>query len=129
MAFPDMVGMVVKDMAPALAFYRLLGVDIPHGMESEAHVEVITPNGYRLAWDTVDLIKSFSPHWVEPTGHRMGLAFKCGSPTEVDALYAAVVGAGFEGVNPPWDAFWGQRYARVSDPDGNVVDLFAPLSP
>ena len=28
---------------------------------------------------------------------------------------------------PPWDAFWGQRYAQVKDPDGNVVDLFAPL--
>ena len=28
----------------------------------------------------------------------------------------------------PWDAFWGQRYAQIHDPDGNVVDLFAPLS-
>jgi hypothetical protein len=25
------------------------------------------------------------------------------------------------------DAFWGQRYATVLDPDGNPVDLFAPL--
>jgi len=28
----------------------------------------------------------------------------------------------------PWDAFWGQRYAQVLDPDGNSVDLFAPLA-
>ena len=27
----------------------------------------------------------------------------------------------------PWDAFWGQRYAIVTDPDGNHVELFAPL--
>jgi hypothetical protein len=27
----------------------------------------------------------------------------------------------------PWDAFWGQRYAVVHDPDGNGVDLLAPL--
>jgi uncharacterized glyoxalase superfamily protein PhnB len=27
----------------------------------------------------------------------------------------------------PWDAFWGQRYAVVHDPDGNGVDLFCPL--
>jgi uncharacterized glyoxalase superfamily protein PhnB len=27
----------------------------------------------------------------------------------------------------PFDAFWGQRYATVLDPDGNTVDLFAPL--
>ena len=26
----------------------------------------------------------------------------------------------------PFDAFWGQRYATVLDPDGNAVDLFAP---
>ena len=27
----------------------------------------------------------------------------------------------------PFDAFWGQRYATLLDPDGNPVDLFAPL--
>ncbi|MGB5655838.1 MAG: glyoxalase, partial [Acidimicrobiia bacterium] len=27
----------------------------------------------------------------------------------------------------PFDAFWGQRYATVLDPDGNGVDLFAPI--
>jgi uncharacterized glyoxalase superfamily protein PhnB len=30
-------------------------------------------------------------------------------------------------VKEPWDAFWGQRYAAVGDPDGNLIDLFAPL--
>ncbi len=34
---------------------------------------------------------------------------------------------GTEGHKEPWDAFWGQRYAQAKDPDGNVVDLFAPL--
>ena len=28
----------------------------------------------------------------------------------------------------PFDAPWGQRYATVLDPDGNHVDLFAPLA-
>jgi uncharacterized glyoxalase superfamily protein PhnB len=27
--------------------------------------------------------------------------------------------------SPRIDAFWGQRYATVLDPDGNPVDLFA----
>jgi uncharacterized glyoxalase superfamily protein PhnB len=36
--------------------------------------------------------------------------------------------AGHHGKTAPWDAFWGQRYATVLDPDGNQVDLFAPLS-
>jgi uncharacterized glyoxalase superfamily protein PhnB len=127
MAQLDLVGIVVRDMATALKFYRMLGLDIPQGAEKEDHVEVITPNGYRVAWDTVELVKSFNPDWVEPQGHRMGWAFKCDSPSEVDKLYALVVNSGFEGYKEPWDAFWGQRYAQVVDPDGNRVDLFAPL--
>ena len=38
-----------------------------------------------------------------------------------------LVAAGHHGELKPWDAFWGQRYACVQDPDGNGVDLFAPL--
>jgi uncharacterized glyoxalase superfamily protein PhnB len=122
-----MVGMVVRDMASALQFYRLLGLEIPTGVEEQPHVEVITPNGYRLAWDTQVLIQSLSPNWVEPVGQRMTLAFKCDSPAEVDALYQRVLQSGYHGHKAPWDAFWGQRYAVVIDPDGNWVDLFAPL--
>jgi len=45
----------------------------------------------------------------------------------VDELYARVRAAGFDTEKEPWDAFWGQRYAQVRDPDGVPVDLFAPL--
>lgn len=125
---PDMIGMVVRDMAAALRFYRMLGLEIPSGVEGEPHVEVITPNGYRIAWDTLEMMKGLEPDWVEPVGHRMALAFKCDSPAEVDALYRRVVAAGYQGHKEPWDAFWGQRYAVVVDPDGNHVDIFAGLS-
>lgn len=127
MAIPDMVGITVKDMAASLRFYRLIGLDIPEGVEGEPHVEVITPNGYRIAWDTEAMIKEIDPHWVQPVGQRMGMAFKCESPAEVDALYRTVIEAGYRSHKEPWDAFWGQRYAVVLDPDGLSVDLFAPL--
>jgi uncharacterized glyoxalase superfamily protein PhnB len=42
-------------------------------------------------------------------------------------VYAELMSAGYESQHEPWDAFWGQRYATVRDPDGNGVDLFAPL--
>lgn len=126
MAQPDMIGMVVKDMAAALKFYRMLGLEIPAGTEKEDHVECVA-NGYRMAWDTVKLVEGFAGPWVEPTGHRMGLAFKCASPAEVDTLYTEILAAGYAGHQAPWDAFWGQRYAQVIDADGNVIDLFAPL--
>jgi uncharacterized glyoxalase superfamily protein PhnB len=125
---PDMVGIVVSDMARALEFYRMLGLAVPAGAEAEPHAEVITPNGYRIAWDSEDLMRSIDPDRPTPVGQRVGLAFKCDSPAEVDALYERIVAAGHRGHKPPWDAFWGQRYAVVADPDGALIDLFAPLA-
>jgi len=123
-----MIGIVVRDMKRTLDFYRALGLDIPPGAEGEGHVEVITPNGYRIAWDAEHEIKSFDPDWKEPTSAgRIGLAFKCDSPADVDATYRRLVDGGYHGRKEPWDAFWGQRYAQVEDPDGNVIDLFAPM--
>jgi uncharacterized glyoxalase superfamily protein PhnB len=124
---PDMIGIVVRDMAAALDFYRLLGLEIPAGVEGEPFVEVITPNGYRISWNTVAMVKSIDPEWIEPVGQRLSLAFKCDSPAEVDTLYQRIVERGYTGHKEPWDAFWGQRYAVVADPDGATVDLFAAL--
>lgn len=128
MPLPDMIGMVVRDMQSTLEFYRQLGLEIPKGAEQEDHVEVITPNGYRLAWDSEAMVKSFNPDWTPPTGNRITIAFKCANPPEVDAVYARLTGRGYRGLKEPWDAFWGQRYAMVADPDGNSLDLFASLS-
>jgi uncharacterized glyoxalase superfamily protein PhnB len=128
MATIDMVGLVVRDMAASLAFYRLMGLDIPTGQEAEPYVDVITPNGYRISWNSLEMVESFDEDWVEPQGQRISLAFKCDSPSDVDTLYAQLTAAGHTGHKPPWDAFWGQRYAMVLDPDGNKVDLFASLA-
>lgn len=128
MARLDLVGIVVEDMARSLAFYRLLGLEIPAEADAEGHVEIVS-GGMRLAWDTREVILSFNDEWPEPTGHRVGLAFLCDSPAEVDMLHNAVTAAGYGSHKVPWDAFWGQRYAVVVDPDGNLVDLFAPLPP
>ncbi len=127
MAQPDLIGIVVRDMAAALRFYRTLGLDIPVDLDAESHVEVTLPGGFRIAWDTRDLVKSLDPDWAEPAGQRMTLAFKCESPASVDELYHLVLQSGYRGHKAPWDAFWGQRYAVVVDPDGNLVDLFARL--
>lgn len=122
----DLIGIITADMPSSMRFYGLLGVPVP--AEPDDHVECTLPNGLRMAWDTLELIQSIDPNWVPPIGHRMGLAFLCDSPSEVDALYASIISAGFKGHREPWDAFWGQRYAQLEDPDGNLVDLFASLA-
>ena len=69
----DLIGVVVDDMPRALAFYRRLGLDIPAAADSEPHVEATLPGGLRIAWDTVDTIRSFDPEWTPPSGgHRLG---------------------------------------------------------
>lgn len=123
----DLVGLIVDNMARSLAFYRRLGLDIPPDSHAEDHVEAKLPGGLRMAWDTAESVQSFAPGWTPPVGgHRIGLAFACDDPAEVDRVYAELISEGYEGHLEPFDAFWGQRYATVRDPDGNGVDLFAP---
>nr|WP_042179393.1 VOC family protein [Kibdelosporangium sp. MJ126-NF4]CEL13799.1 putative quinone binding protein [Kibdelosporangium sp. MJ126-NF4]CTQ88167.1 putative quinone binding protein [Kibdelosporangium sp. MJ126-NF4] len=121
------LSIVVADMGRALAFYRHLGLDIPASADAEPHVEVALPGGMRLLWDTEDVVRSFQPDWVRRGSDGMSLAFEAGSPAEVDKVYARLTDAGYHGELEPWDAFWGQRYAVVLDPDGNGVDLYAAL--
>lgn len=124
---PDMVGISVADLPRAIRFYRLLGLEFPDTDAGEAYVEV-KANGYRISLNAQSLEKELVPDWVPPQGQRVGLAFLCGSPKEVDELYATIVAAGHASVKEPWDAFWGQRYAVVEDPDGAHVSVFCPLA-
>jgi catechol 2,3-dioxygenase-like lactoylglutathione lyase family enzyme len=124
----DAIGIMVSDMAKALAFYRKLGLSAPASADGEGHVEIGLPGGLRLLFDTEDVIRSFHPGRTPSRGGRVGLAFALPDPAGVDALHAELVAAGYESELAPFDAFWGQRYAVVLDPDGNGVDLFAPLA-
>jgi catechol 2,3-dioxygenase-like lactoylglutathione lyase family enzyme len=120
------VGIVASDLERTIRFYRLLGVDVPEPTES-GHIDALLPNGVRLMFDREEVILSFRPDWKRETGNQISLAFECASPAEVDEAYARVVGEGFDGEKEPWDAFWGQRYAQLLDPDGVPVDLYATL--
>lgn len=87
------------------------------------------PNGLRVAFDTIATMQSFDPHFdASARGHGVSLAFLCDDPADVDATFTSMVAAGAEPHLEPWDAFWGQRYAALRDPDGNTIDLFAPLA-
>jgi uncharacterized glyoxalase superfamily protein PhnB len=115
------------DVKRSLAFYRLLGLAIP---DSDApHVAVELPGGNTLSFDTEETIVGMHPGWEPPASSagRLALAFGVDSPAKVDALFEKLTAAGHAGPLAPYDAPWGMRYATVADPDGNWVDLFAPL--
>ncbi len=126
----DFIGIVTADLGASLAFYRALGVDVPPGQEDAPHAEAKLPGGMTLAWDPVSTVQGFIPGFELPTGeNRIGFAFSAESPDEVDRVYAEIVDR-YPGAahTSPWDAPWGQRYSTVLDPDGNSIDLYAPLA-
>jgi catechol 2,3-dioxygenase-like lactoylglutathione lyase family enzyme len=120
------IGIVVTDMAESIRFYRLLGLDVAD-TPNEGHIDTFLPNGVRFMLDSEEVIKSFRADWSRAEGNQVALAFECASPAEVDEIYARVVDAGFESEKEPWDAFWGQHYAQLRDPNGVGVDLYASL--
>jgi uncharacterized glyoxalase superfamily protein PhnB len=122
----DAVGVVSRDTALSVKFYALLGVELKQKGGPD-HFEGVTASGVRIMLDSVNLVKKIDPSWKEPSGTAITLCFVQGSPKEVDALYNKILTAGFKSAKAPWDAFWGQRYSSVLDPDGNQIDLFAAL--
>src|SRR4029077_20649982 len=58
----------------------------------------------------------------EPPG-AVELAFEV---DDVDTAFAAAIGAGARAFRDPEDRPWGERPAYLLDPDGGLVELFAP---
>lgn len=120
------IGITVADLSASIEFYRLLGLEFPTPEDAGGHIEATGPGGLRVMLDTVAVIHGFNPDWRPPVGGpAMSLAFECADAAEVDAVVSRIAQAGFTVQREPWDAFWGQRYATVADPDGNHVDVFA----
>lgn len=123
------LSIIVDDMAASLAFYRGCGLEFSAEADDAPHAETTGAGGFRIMFDTVSSVASFDPEWTPATGgRRMSLAFECAGPDDVDARYADLTGSGYVGHLEPFDAFWGQRYATVADPDGNTVDFYAALT-
>ena len=133
-ALLDQLNLVVKDMDAAVAFYRKLGLQIPDPWRNEKgvghHAEVEMPNGVHLEFDSDALARSYNAGWRElPAAGQAVIGFKLESREAVDALYAELADAGYQGRQEPYDTFWGARLAVVADPDGNDVGLMSPLDP
>src|SRR5437773_11966162 len=95
------IGIAVSDMAASIRFDRLLGLDGPETPD-EGHVDSFLPNGVRFMLDSEAVMRSFREDWNRQTGNQIGVALECGSPAEVDEVFARVTRAGFHGEKEPW---------------------------
>ncbi len=128
----NQVSVVVKDMDAAITFYRRLGAEIADTLPDwQAHHRTAKmPEGLDLDFDSVEFARTWDRGWRQrPEGALGVLGFRVSSREAVDALYAELTEAGYRGEQPPYDAFWGARYAIVEDPDGNAVGLMSPADP
>ncbi len=125
------LNVVARDFNASLTFYRRLRLEVPDGSSSPEgvrHAEVTLENGFVLEFDNEALAGLYNAAWRKPGGSsRALLGFSVPTREEVDRLYQELTAAGYKGRQPPYDAFWGARYAVVADPDGNDVGIMSPL--
>lgn len=126
----DQLNLVVDDMDAAVRFYRALGVDLPDTPApwDQHHRSARSDDGIDFDIDS----NTFASMWNHgrPRGQTgVVLGFRVTSRDEVDRIYQRVTGMGYGGQQEPYDAFWGARYAIVTDPDGNAVGIMSPIDP
>jgi predicted lactoylglutathione lyase len=123
-----MVNVIVADMAASLDFHRRLGITMPEGPDVAGdHVQLRMPGGFSLEL-TAESSRLWHAAWrADPASARVVIGFSLSAREAVDERYAQLTSAGYAGRQPPFDAFWGARYAIVADPDGNDVGLMSPV--
>ncbi len=123
----DAVGVTSTDFSKSILFYEILGFTFGDVNSGEKHIEsVADDSSIRLMIDSQELIANIIGETPKP-GNHSNFAISYSHPDEVDQLVNQLLTNGFTVVKEPWDAFWGQRYAVVEDPDGYKVDLYAQL--
>ncbi|WKZ29997.1 MAG: VOC family protein [Candidatus Dojkabacteria bacterium] len=122
----DAVGVASSNLKETVRFYTLLGFTFESFAEDEQHLEPQHKNGARLMIDSKKLITEILGEEPRASNHS-SFAIKYDSPEEVNKAAEAIAQAGFKIAKEPWDAFWGQRYCIVEDPDGYKIDLFCNL--
>jgi len=132
----DQLDLIMKDPEATLAFYRSLGVDIPDEAvwRTETgihHIDLTMSSGFVLHFDSAALARVYDAGWRPPTGSgtRTVVSFHVVERDEVDEVHARMTKLGYASSQPPYDAFWGARYAIVEDPDGLHVGIMSASDP
>jgi uncharacterized glyoxalase superfamily protein PhnB len=127
------INLVAHDLAGTLAFYRRLGLEVPESGVWETtsgahHAKAETDGTVDLEFDSRRFARVFNRGFAAERG-RVVIGVALASRDAVDALWTGLLTEGVQGLQPPYDTFWGARYAIVEDPDGNPVGLMSPVDP
>ena len=119
------VGVTSSNIAKTLEIYKLLGFEFGEPM-GDHYESAVTKTSAKLMIDPKKVVADIIGQDPKP-GNHSNFAIEFDSAKEVNEVAEKIKDAGFAIVKEPWDAFWGQRYCLVKDPDGYMVDLYAQL--
>ncbi|MEM7413334.1 MAG: VOC family protein [Myxococcota bacterium] len=115
------VTLFVADMARSVRFYDALGFEMRYGgADSEFTSYHVGPGYMNLALRSTH---GTAPE-IETAWGRAILYVR-----DVDAMHTRILEAGFTPEFTPRDAFWGERYFHVRDPDGHELSFAKLLDP
>lgn len=131
----EQLNLMSRDIDATIGFYRLLGLKMPKTQfwrtaSGAHHVSFPLGNGLSLDFDSPALARAYNKGYRRgANGGSVVIGFGVETRRKVDATYAKLTKAGHKGLQPPWDAFWGSRYAIVADPNGNHIGIMSPVNP
>jgi catechol 2,3-dioxygenase-like lactoylglutathione lyase family enzyme len=109
------VTLATHDMGRAVRFYRTLGFELLYGGEDAQFTSLRAGTGY------LNLI-------AQPAERRWSwwgrVIFY---DSDVDALHARAIAAGYRPDSEPRDAQWGERFFHITDTDGHELSFAWPL--
>jgi catechol 2,3-dioxygenase-like lactoylglutathione lyase family enzyme len=109
------VTLATHDMVRAVRFYRMLGFTVVHGGEDAPFTS------FRAGRSFLNLIAQ-PPARIWSWWGRVIFYH-----SNVDALHATVIAAGYRPDTAPRDAEWGERFFHLKDPDGHELSFAWPL--
>jgi catechol 2,3-dioxygenase-like lactoylglutathione lyase family enzyme len=119
------VRIITADVPRLTDFYvRLTGAQADRPVPDFA--ELRTPNG-TLALGSTRTVAMFGPGTAEPSANRSVIVELL--VDDVDATYAALQSWVTTFASAPTTMPWGNRSLLLRDPDGNLVNLFTPVTP
>jgi uncharacterized glyoxalase superfamily protein PhnB len=127
------LNLVAQDFEATVDFYRMLGITLPDEKiwrtdSGPHHSEGVTMGAQaEVELDSPELARVYNAGYaISPAHPTTILSFALADRAAVDDLYEQLISAGHQSRQPPFDAFWGSRYAIVADPDGRDVALMSP---
>lgn len=121
----DGMGLMVKDMAVMMRFYRdVLGFEIKED-ENTSNVYLVKDGTLFLLYGRDDFEKMTSRKYEYINGFNghFEIALYVDTFEEVDEEFRNAVSKGAAPVLEPTTEPWGQRTCYIADPEGNLVEI------